>query len=1286
MRWANHEWLRPDAGPLGLLAELPLWRTSENAWLDSRLVLAKADPERGVLYSTNAFEGVVPHGWPPILHPWQGDDEVAAIRRVFVQVDDVTSELGRKVPAELARRAWRARPHEPRLPQGSWPVLMPFSAGPHRGEVSLRPGRRTNLRVIVEGCLLHEIEFEGPLVGLVAVLEGPYEPLADFSRAKLDATFAEGLLLVLRQVPPLVDAWAKLLDADPGDHLRGVVLALADASLPGRWLEAFGFKGSAAMLARLGVPVLLPRFGLDTQPTTLAKLLRFETLSGRRVSLVDIQRERSARDYQRGKVLVVQHDAVAIEGLELLVVRTKPEERRLLDAVFGAADVVDETTTIAKQRARIEFMARPTRAPARPQPTSLVVELARSEATPTTPTMHGFVGIDTAELRKPDSGRRMAKVEVIVEDRRVGILDVPCLLPGVSASLVWPDATLDETCTKVTSSFAPLVTAIHRGLTSLITEQVERCASLGSRPAGDTRRLLWLAITGPFLGSELFAAWRWHRTQSPTLDAAIAGYAPILELFPSYFLESIRESLVLLREDRRDPRVDALVELLGPPKHPQVASPARAFWRDMLALAPRLEQLPMFETAARRSTTLARLLELVDAKGKIPWLQDPQLATRDDAELIVRLDGEDQSALVRLLGDEVLVESSLRVREQQQLEAFTDQRPRTHIELPQLEWLALVELDVDGFEGQLGIPPWLPGETATLTLELCHMRRRIEQLELHAVVPAFAVIEDAHAEFETPFVKVARASARMAALRKQIDEAIQGQLLPRLAAHFDDLSPERRAIAWGWITFYLVRTAEGAGDHPNRLGELGRRFAKLPGFVDVDGQPRSLDELIARYQRAGSLYTLAAPTDDPLPEPALLVRAQDEPVLARLFESISDYAAILDELEQGRRRRSKARVVAPTMVPDPDAVLVRVALDQHGLSGALWLPAHFPFDAELALAVEGRVIETHAPGPLLPLERLPVHGLVFGELACDRAFTRAMPSPEQVAYLREQVLACYAQLAAQLDDELHQLERVDPHDVEAKRRRARRIDTLRRAAIALAKHQQRGRADVAEAMLAERLAALPLLELASGRLISIAVGREVRPFELDHLGLWEARDPGSEQFEAGLLAALADASAKAEPQPVPQPVTQPLTQPQPEPRPTLPQQAETPMPSETAPPPPPPDPVGELLEAIREELRLVRKGHEQLLAEGLLDELRAEPGRGRGPLVRIDGAVVFDTEHPCFALALRQSDDPVWVSFLASHAFTALNFWQEQVTDADERTFHARHAALLATSTLTGGD
>jgi hypothetical protein len=123
---------------------------------------------------------------------------------------------------------------------------------------------------------------------------------------------------------------------------------------------------------------------------------------------------------------------------------------------------------------------------------------------------------------------------------------------------------------------------------------------------------------------------------------------------------------------------------------------------------------------------------------------------------------------------------------------------------------------------------------------------------------------------------------------------------------------------------------------------------------------------------------------------------------------------------------------------------------------------------------------------------------------------------------------------------------------------------------------------------------------------------------------------------------------------------------------------------QAAPPlaPPPPDPVDVLLDKVRDELRLVRKGQESLLAEGLLDKIRAEEGRGRGPLVKLDGAVVFDSKHPCFLQALGQPNDPVWVSFLASVAYTALNHWQEEVTDEDELSFHARHAALLASAVI----
>lgn len=1279
MRWATHEWLRPDAGPLGLLTELPLWRTTDERWLDSRAVSNQAIDSRGVLYSTRNYEGVVIEGWGPVLHPWSGDAEIEAIQRVFVEAHDATTELGRKVPAELARRRWRGCPHEPRLPQGLWPVRLPFLVDEHRGEVSLRPGRQTNVRVIIEGCLLHEVEFEGPLIGIAAVIEGPYAPLADFSRAQLDATFAKGLLILLGQIPALLAAWANVHGHDAGSYVRSTSITLSDPSLPARWLEAFGFKAGAAMVARLGAPVLLPRFALEhAKPNAIAEIVRFETIDRRKVSLVELERERHGREYQRGKLLVVDPDAPYVPDLAMLVIRANPEDRRLLGAVFGESNLHDDTATLQGQLSRQEFVQRPVIAPTRPQPSTWAILIQHGD-------IQGFVALDAAGLRSdfqrpgqvaPDSARRIALVDIVFEQRLLGQLELPAALPGVRASLSWPSATVNPTWTGVAGSLVPLIAALEHGLAELIREQAERCIALRSRPAGDIRRLIWAAMLAPFSGPEQFAAWQWFRTHEADIRTAIASYWPVFELVPTYDADMVDEAISLLCSDDRAPTHAALVDLLGEAKRtpPALARPVESdrFERRMLELAARLEQLPMFETAARKTHGLADVIAAFTRTGNVAWIQDQSLTAPDDSELIIQIDVGDRAGLIRLFGEDALSEASPRLRELQQRAQFSTRDPLAAIELAGRDRLVAVEFTIDGFEGQLAIPPWPPSEAGVMTLTICHQRRPIEPVEIHATLPVLGIVDDAHVEFEEQFVKVARGGARMAALRKRIDEVLNGQLLPRLAASFTELAPGGRTVAWAWITLYWLRMAEGAGDQPNRLDELGRRFATLPGFVDIDGQPRTLDELIARYQASGTLYTLDQPatTSTVTSEPVLLVRdgGGDQAVIPRLFARRTDYAPLLRDAAEGQARFRKA-APAPSLaaIPDPASVLQRTAVDQLGLAGAVWLPCEFPFESGITMASRGRVVER-----LTVVSELPIQGLVVGEVGSDRRFSKAELTSEQLHYLVGRVVDAYSQLIERVRQDLDHPDRVDLFDPEQARRRGLRIDSLRVAAIALARAHARGTESPATADLRERLIEIPLLRLTTGRLISIAVGRQSRPIELNHLELWEPPDPAGEKFERELYGALVAAGAEIHTAPEPEP-----SEPEPEAKPVEPSEPVVPV-------VPPPDPVDQLLEAIRNELRLVRQGHESLLAEGLLDKIRAEPGRGRGALVKIDGAVVFDSKHPCFEQALEQPDDPVWTSFLASVAYTALNHWQVEVTDSDELKFHARHASFLVSGVLAG--
>jgi hypothetical protein len=169
VRWADANWLRSDAGPLGQLARMPLWRTVDRRWLSPVELVDQVDPVRGFMYTERDFEGVTPQGWGPIIHVLDNEAEIAAIQRVYPQADSTTARLEREVPWELARRKWRSRPHALELPRGLYQHPITFEQGEYRGVVAVRAGQLSDIRVLVDGCLLCEVELDLGELGLCAV-------------------------------------------------------------------------------------------------------------------------------------------------------------------------------------------------------------------------------------------------------------------------------------------------------------------------------------------------------------------------------------------------------------------------------------------------------------------------------------------------------------------------------------------------------------------------------------------------------------------------------------------------------------------------------------------------------------------------------------------------------------------------------------------------------------------------------------------------------------------------------------------------------------------------------------------------------------------------------------------------------------------------------------------------------------------------------------------------------------------------------------------------------------
>lgn len=118
--------------------------------------------------------------------------------------------------------------------------------------------------------------------------------------------------------------------------------------------------------------------------------------------------------------------------------------------------------------------------------------------------------------------------------------------------------------------------------------------------------------------------------------------------------------------------------------------------------------------------------------------------------------------------------------------------------------------------------------------------------------------------------------------------------------------------------------------------------------------------------------------------------------------------------------------------------------------------------------------------------------------------------------------------------------------------------------------------------------------------------------------------------------------------------------------------------SSTAAAPPPPTPGERLVAAVQAELHALRRGHESLLTGFNLDHVYAVAGAGAAVVGIRDDGLIVDINHPLVQRAIAGHDaDRVWVSFLASRVYTALNVWREDITDVDEGKFHARHLAWL---------
>jgi len=1002
------------------------------------------------------------------------------------------------------------------------------------------------------------------------------------------------------------------------------------------------------------------------------------------------------------------------------------DEQRLLAAVFGANTLDDRTAAYRRDRQRRAFLAKPERSPS-PPPTTWTVEI---DVEVEGQHIHGYVGVSAGQVRAWTPDRpRTATIEILTQRRLLCTVQVSTWLPGVEASLAWDDAPVNAAYDAVSGgSTQPLLRALERGIVALMRERAE--ASVGRRPADDERRLLWMGVVSPFVCAELFRAWMvLRREHGDDFEAACAAYFELMQLYPGVPLADLRSAITLLVEEGVAPTASAVIDTFG--REPKHESRGRAFHRQLLAIFPVLERVAL-AMGCGGPVELAGLSASFAETGEIAYVEDASVGWEGE-RLIVHADAIDNVGLIRLFGADALIEASGWIHEQVHQQRFVAQAPLDALRVEDHKRLVGVEFELEGLRGELAIPTWHPSVGDEAALTMCHERRVIETVNIHAALPIIGLIDDPEAELSADFSKLDTQSSRMAVVRRAVAQVTADQLLPKLAAAYASLDDTGKGIARGWIFSHWMRKSPRAGRFPNRLDEAGRSFAGLPLFRDVDGQARSLDELIERYEtHERQLWYVERDPGYALAPPFAIVEARgaDLELLEAMFPQVSDFLARWAARVEGEDNKRRAQAM-PSAVPSD--VLIEVELDRHGLGGRLWLPARYRIVGGVVCGAEGKVVEV-----LQPVPRLPVCGFIADGLEVDDLFEAVSLTGSQQRYVTARAIYLYASLLSRHERDLARPERPDFLDPDAVEARKLHLTILRDAATSLARARVEGEGfDAILGNFERRVNDCPLLPMDTGRMISVELAREIRPIELAHLGLWDPKlppvhprerarlllgeraDPPAAKRAATKLEVQAEAEREApdhakvehgdgpsrgdgdEPGAAVPPLSPEPSDPDPatseapdldldaiadELRDT---QASAAMsspqdPSTDSPEPAAPaiDPAAELLERVRAELRLLRDHHEVILSEGLLDRIGAEPRKGK-ILVVIDDGVWFDSTHPRFVRAL-EDPDPIWVSFLASTAYTALNTWLDKITDAHEIAFHHSHAQFVLSSLLEG--
>lgn len=1294
------------------VAELPLWPRLGTA-STSISTRALIEGER-VLYSEELFVFVPAE---VVIVDLSEPELRAGFMRVFGErAVDHAPFLRAEQERERQRLAFAARAHAPQLPSGHYLRREPLQG--FVGELALRSlGPRDSwLRLIVKGCLLQELVLERPIPGLCGVVEAELQANDDWTHARPDAALAKVGVELMRGLERLLRGLAAEtsdITYELRELLRAYVRAVSDRGYALDVLGQLGFAEAEAraLLRKLPSEGLVPDWQLDgASAHPLAHVPLYEQASGAPLSLHELAAWRRGGE----RIAWLDHDVGPLPTFDRGVLLLDAADRVALRTIFGEGAFERYHDRLARLRRREAFLANPPQrlelahasiAGAPLHDARVRGELALREFSARSDTI---LATQRLTLRVFHDARFLQDVE----------LDAP--LPGLTA---WLDSTQldvadDYRSLARTSEVRPILLDALPKLIARVVEQIGRARG------GPRRCELWFVLR---VAVELFGDVTLVRALAELRAAGrpreIASLLGLLDRWSSRELTSVLGRL----RGRGELPSAALVErelasttsARRPSEQELESGRLRIALAELCEVLLALPLLRVLEPGGRASTharaSLDELLVHVRAGSTIAWVPE---SMRFDAlpamtGHVLALDGVELRVIQQLFGADACEDVSAWLSGRARFEA---RRRVDEVRLPRGQ--ALVQLEVREAEvrGELGLVHEVPRAAGRSRIRVFHEGRHVTDLDL-ALEPLALIGALEFATLELAVSHDALEPAGFTRVRMFVERYVK-PLVDGLIERYADLHGNDRIVAAEQLRHVLVAWPPGSGGYASRAKREARRFERLAELAIFPGarRPWTGSELaeaagLAKTSQGRPLATIEARVDRPLPEGPVLVLERPDvlDVLVALYGKPRDLTA------EWARDDEIARIMAaaPRLPQRPEQPLAAIALGREGVEGELWwAPGSEP---RVGLGVGDRRFGWRDAPP-----DYPCTGWLRGaEVAVAGDYSRASLGRGGERLLEQAAIALWTTMV----DEFERLD-AEPNPAHASRHAGLR-EALCRQVLQLharrgapktkagksGKSGKSGKAGGRAEQLLARLWSLRLLRLASGHHISAEVAQRERPIELASLSLWQG--PSAEE-QAARAAERKDAAARRAAE-LEQERERERERRRAEEREAqrraaegrraraeaaraeqLREQAEraraqerrSAAQAEAAATPRRADPVALLLDAVRDELRLVRAKREGLLDNRhlemlVIDEHLDRPGP-RGPLfrvARIGAEIAINVEHPLVQAALEHRlDDPFTVTLLASLVYGQLNRVLSDIAGEDEAEFlilHAAHAASL---------